>query len=235
MLREQSWLTKAIWALLLIIAADGLIAGQYPAAFIALATIALSLVPVLFARWAELHVPSSFMLAIVAFLGGTLLLGEVWGFYERFWWWDLVLHGGSALGFGMIGFVLIFMMFQGDRFAAPHGALAFFAFCFALAIGAGWEVFEYGMDQLFGLNMQKSGLDDTMGDLIVDIAGAGIGALAGYAYLKGRQAAGLQRLIGEFIERNPRLFSKDAARRRRGEAPRGRDTRRLEAERDGTD
>ena len=38
--------------------------------------------------------------------------------------------------------------------------------CFAITIGALWEVFEFGMDQLFGLNMQKSGLLDTMGDLI---------------------------------------------------------------------
>ena len=31
-----------------------------------------------------------------------------------------------------------------------------------MMIGAVWEIFEYGMDQTFGLNMQKSGLDDTM-------------------------------------------------------------------------
>ena len=35
------------------------------------------------------------------------------------------------------------------------------SFCTAMTVGAMWEVFEYGMDQGFGLNMQKSGLDDT--------------------------------------------------------------------------
>ena len=112
-------------------------------------------------------------------------------------------------------------------------AVAFFAFCFAVAMGATWEVFEFVMDQLFGFNMQKSGLMDTMSDLIVDVFGALIGSLAGYAYLKGRQAAGLQRLIGEFIERNPRYFSKQTRARKPG--PRGRDTRQTEAERNGAD
>ncbi|WP_322865581.1 hypothetical protein U5922_004845 [Aquicoccus sp. G2-2] len=206
MLREQTLLTKLIWTLLLVAAGDALWNWQLSLVFIALSTLALSVAPALVARWADIHVPASFMLAVVAFVGGTLFLGEVYGFYERFWWWDVVMHGGSALGFGLIGFVFVFMLFQGDRFAAPHGALALLAFCFALAIGALWEIFEYTMDNLFGTNMQKSGLVDTMNDLIVDVAGAAFGALAGWAYLKGRSAAGLQRLIGEFVERNPRFF-----------------------------
>jgi len=47
------------------------------------------------------------------------------------------------------------------------------------SIGALWEVFEFGMDQIFGMNMQKSGLVDTMGDLIVDAIGAGLAAMSG--------------------------------------------------------
>ena len=215
MLRDQSLLTKLVWAALLIIAIDALIQWELSLLFIALATLALSLAPVLVARWAEIHVPSSFMLAVVLFVGGTLFLGEVYDFYGRFWWWDMLMHGGSAVGFGLIGFVLVFMMFQGDRFAAPHGAVSFFAFCFALAIGAMWEIFEFAMDQLFGFNMQKSGLVDTMTDLIIDTLGAILGATAGYGYLKGREWSGLPRLIDDFVRRNPKLFRRLNERSRR--------------------
>jgi hypothetical protein len=135
-----------------------------------------------------------------------VFLGEVHNFYERFWWWDTMMHGGSAIGFGLIGFILVFMMFQGDRFAAPPLAVAFFAFCFALSIGTLWEVFEFAMDHFFGLNMQKSGLVDTMSDLIVDAVGALIGAGAGFGYLKGRAKGGLSSLLDEFVRTNPRLF-----------------------------
>lgn len=206
MFADQTWVAKAIWALLVFFLLDALFVGNWPLAFVSLATLLLSLAPVYVARWAEIFVPPSFVAAITMFVGGTLFLGEVFDFYERFWWWDIAMHGGSAVGFGLIGFILVFMMFQGDRYAAPPLAIAFFAFCFALAIGAMWEIFEFAMDQAFGLNMQKSGLMDTMGDLIVDTGGALIGAGSGWAYLKWQSRGGLSRLIDDFVQRNPRFF-----------------------------
>ncbi len=213
MFADQTWLARIIWVLLALFALDAVMQGNWPLAFVALATLGLSLVPLYAARWADVVVPPSFIAAIVVFVGGTLFLGEVFDFYNRFWWWDMVMHAGSAIGFGLIGFVLVFMMFQGDRYAAPPLAVAFFAFCFALAIGGLWEIFEFGMDQIFGLNMQKSGLMDTMADLIMDFIGALIGAGAGYAYLKGRAKGGLMGLIDDFVQRNPRLFKRHRKRR----------------------
>lgn len=206
MFSEQTLLARLIWAALALTAVVAMVQWRWSLAFVAMATLGLSLVPVVIARRADIKVPPSFIAAVVVFVGGTLFLGEVYDFYNRFWWWDIAMHGGSAIGFGLIGFVLVFMMFQGNRFAAPHFAIVFFAFCFAVSIGVMWEVFEFTMDQLFGLNMQKSGLLDTMGDLIVDMIGAGLGAASGYAYLKGLQYGGLTGIIDEFVRRNPRLF-----------------------------
>lgn len=179
----------------------------------ALMTLIISIIPVVAARYAGLIVPRAFIAAIVLFVFATLFLGEVLDFYNRLWWWDIALHGGSAVGFGLIGFVAVFMMFQGDRFAAPHVALCFFSMCFAVFIGTLWEIFEFLMDVTFGFNMQKSGLRDTMGDLIVDVIGAFTGAAMGYLYLIGRDRAFLAPLIAEFVERNPRFFGKARDRR----------------------
>jgi len=205
---EQTWLARIIWTALAAVVAWALISWRLELAFVALATLALSLVPVVMATWADIKVPPSFIAALATFVGATLFLGEVYDFYERFWWWDIAMHGASAIGFGLIGFVLVFMMFQGDRFAAPHVAVAFFGFCFAVFIGTIWEIFEFAMDQLFGLNMQKSGLVDTMGDLIVNVVGAVIGAAAGLAYLKGQAKGGLASVIDEFVQRNPKFFKR---------------------------
>ncbi len=208
MFKGQALLTRLVWSLLMLFAAYSIIGWRLSLAFVSLATLALSMAPVLFARWAEIEVPRAFIAATTLFVGGTLFLGEVFNFYYRFWWWDIAMHGSSAIGFGLIGLILVFMMFQGDRFAAPPIALAFFAFCFALAIGAMWEVFEFSMDQAFGTTMQKSGLLDTMGDLIVDTGGALIGAAAGYAWLKEQRLGGLTGIISAFVARNPKLFSR---------------------------
>jgi RNAse (barnase) inhibitor barstar len=61
------------------------------------------------------------------------------------------------------------------------------------------------MDQIFGMNMQKSGLIDTMWDLIVDSIGGLIASIAGYAFMKGNQRSYFSRLINIFIKDNPNL------------------------------
>jgi uncharacterized membrane protein YjdF len=219
---DQTWLAKLIWAALVLSVLDALTQGNWPAAAVASGTLALSLAPVYVARWAEIFIPPSFITATVLFIVSTLFLGEVFDFYNRFWWWDMVMHGGSAIGLGLIGFVLIFMMFQGNRYTAPPIAMAFFSFCFALAMGALWEVFEYGMDSLFGFSMQRGNLDDTMRDLIIDGLGALIGGAAGFAYLKGLEYGGLPGIIDQFVRRNPRFFRRFGDDGRSG----GRDDRR---------
>jgi hypothetical protein len=202
----------------LLLLAEALIAawrGVLPAVFITLAALVLTLLPGLLASRIGLRLPPSFLTAIALFVMATLYLGEVYDFYGRFWWWDLALHFGSAMGFGILGFLLIFMLFQGDRYAAPPWALGLLSFCAALAVGALWEIFEYAMDTLFGFNMMKSGLPDTMADLIVDAVGAALAALAGVVYLLGR-AGRLGAPFDVFIETNRTRFRKVLARRKRG-------------------
>ena len=214
-LKEQSRLMLVIWGMLAttFLAALGL--GRWSLAFVALATFALSLAPVLLASRLRIQLPLSFLAATSLFVFASIFMGEAFDFYERFWWWDLALHGSSAVGFGLIGFLFVFMLFEGDRFAAPPSAMAFITFCLAMTVGSIWEVFEYLMDQSFGLNMQKSGLDDTMGDLMVDAAGASIAALSGFLYLRGQSSGLLGRAIVQFIALNRRLYAKSRDRLRK--------------------
>ena len=206
------WVRKlpvfAIWTFLSVEFVISLATQRWSTAFVCAATIGLSLLPVLFASRFDIRLPRSFLFGIVLFVFATIYLGELGDFYERYWWWDVAMHAGSAMAFGLMGFLFVFMMFEGDRYAAPPIAITFLAFCVAVTIGAVWEIFEFAMDQLFGFNMQKSGLVDTMGDLIVDCIGAAIGAAMGFLYLKGRQHGGPLGAITEFVLLNRRLFRK---------------------------
>lgn len=207
-LRSQPIVVQIIWTVLGLAFVVALATARWSLAFVSLATFGLSLLPVLFQRRFGIELPVQFIAGIVIFVFATIFLGEAFDFYNRFWWWDVVLHGGSALAFGLVGFLFVFMLFEGDRYAAPAWAVAFVSFCFALSIGTMWEIFEFGMDQLFGLNMQKTGLVDTMWDLIVDTLGAGIGALAGFFYLKRLELGGLTGVLQEFIQKNRKFFRK---------------------------
>lgn len=185
----------------------GVATGTPAAVFVAGSALALTFLPQLLAGRVSLRLPNSFLAAIALFVLATIYLGERHDFYERLWWWDLVLHAGSAMGFGILGFLLIFMLFEGDRYAAPPWALGILSFCAAMTVGVLWEVLEYAMDQVFGLNMQKSGLHDTMGDLVVNTVGAALAGLIGAAWLHGR-GLGLAGAFEAFITANRHRFRK---------------------------
>lgn len=183
-----------------------LFTGQYEVTFTALWTMGLTMVPFLLPSLVGVRLPEGFIVAIALFLCGTIFLGELAGFYERYWWWDKMLHGGSAIGLGLTGVILMLILFKGDRLAAAPITVSLFAFSFAVAVGVLWEIYEFAMDQTFGMNMQRSGLVDTMWDLIINCVGAAGGAAVGYVYLTREHARGLVVLIRDFVKKNRRFF-----------------------------
>jgi hypothetical protein len=187
-----------VWAALVVELALALWRGNWAVAFIATATFATTMVPLVVTRRLGIRLPVPFLVGTILFISATLFLGEAHGFYYRFWWWDMVLHGGSALGFSMLGFAFAFVLFEGERYAAPPWALALVGFTMAVTIGALWELFEWFMDQAFGTNMQKSGLQDTMSDLLIDVIGAGLGAVWGFLYLRTVGFGGFQRFVARY-------------------------------------
>jgi hypothetical protein len=189
---------------------------QWLHAFLVAGIMAATLLPVALGKRLPVRIPSELQILAILFIFATLFLGEVRDYYERFWWWDLALHGTAGLLLGLFGFLIVYMLNENnhvDLHMRPS-FVALFAFFFAVGLGALWEIFEFAMDQLFDTNMQKpmlgdpSGLTDTMWDLIVDTAGAAIVSLAGWRYLKRRRRAYVDDWARRFIARNPQLFGR---------------------------
>ncbi len=211
-------LAFALQALLLLETLAAIWRQQWFVAVITTGIIVVTLIPLLLERRFRVFIPPQFQLLAIAFVFASLFLGEVRGYYTRFWWWDMALHTSSGFLLGIVGFLLVHLLNEVERIGVhmKPGFVAFFAFLFALGVGALWEVFEFAMDSTFGMNMQKpmlgdpSGLTDTMLDLAVDAIGAL--AVTLYGYLRLRRAAResfLERWIDSFIRRNPRLFGRN--------------------------
>lgn len=178
--------------------------------FVSSAVFILTFLPSMIEKRLHIFLPLEFEFIIIAFIYATLFLGEVQGYYTRFWWWDSLLHFGSAIVLGIIGFLIIYTLNYEPKIKIKLDAkfIALFAFSFAVMIGAVWEIFEFAMDQFFGMNMQKSGLVDTMYDLIIDTIGAIIASVAGYFYIKGGEVPLFNNMIEKFVEDNPKLFKR---------------------------
>ncbi len=182
---------NAVIRLILLLSAVGLFwEKSYFSGVIATACLLLTFLPALVAhRWRE-SLPGPLQMVIVGFIFASMYLGNVRQFYQRFWWWDKMLHTFSGVLLGLIGFIVIFYLNKEKRLRLSLSPffVCLFAFVFAVAMGTLWEVYEFTMDSLFGTNMQirETGVEDTMWDLIVDTLGALAVCVWGYFY--GRRA-----------------------------------------------
>lgn len=165
----------------------------------------LMLAPSLLRRHTRLYLPFELELFIVGFTFLTLFLGSLNNFYERISWWDSLLHFQSGILLGFIGFILVYLLNGGapKRLTLSPFFLAFFAVCFSMAMSVVWEIYEFTADSLFGFNMQRSGLVDTMKDLIVNTVGALVVASAAYGWMLVRRRIPFtpKRLAGTWYDR----------------------------------
>ena len=202
-LNNSSLFIKLIWVVVVLVALFAGFRGEWGTVFSSLLTVMLVFYTSHVDQNYDIHVPRVAVIAIVLFLVGSLFLGEVFDFYERFWFWDVLLHCISAAGFALIAGIYMIVLFGKESTNASPRVIAFFALCVAVAIGAVWEIFEFAMDQLFGLNMQKSGLVDTMWDLIIDTGGAMVAAISVYVYLVYKKPMDpLSEIIDEAVKGN---------------------------------
>ncbi|MDL2261452.1 hypothetical protein LJC08_04385 [Methanimicrococcus sp. OttesenSCG-928-J09] len=142
------------------------------------------------------------IIVISLFIFAGSFLGQAFSFFDRFAWWDTMLHTISGIILGLIAFALTSALNDSEKSTLKLNPfyVALFSFTFAVAIGALWEIAEYTMDWLFETTMQcwnedaaayltgnpayqDAAIIDTMEDLIVDTIGALIVSFVGYFYL----------------------------------------------------
>ena len=181
--------------------------------FLVASVIAGTLTPELLRRQLRVEIPSEVQVLAALFVFAAIFLGEVRDYYERVWWWDGALHATAGLLLGLLGFIIVHALNarRDVQLQMKPSFVALFAFLFSVSLGTLWEIFEFAMDQLFGLNMQKamlgdpSGLTDTMWDLIIDAASAAAISVAGWRYIRHSRRRYVDTWVARFIRRNRQL------------------------------
>lgn len=136
----------------------------------------------------DIHLPKVLLVVVLTFVAMALVVGDGFGAYGRFWWWDDALHASSGVIIAMIGFLLIYFFNAEYNMRMNPTFVALFTFSFAIMLAVLWEIFEFTLDVLFATDMQGWGfgpetimignsyqgpaLRDTMSDLIVACVGA---------------------------------------------------------------
>ncbi len=150
--------------------------------------------PSILERKFRFELPSLLYGFYIVFLYCAIFLGEVRSFYYLVPQWDSVCHFCSSMMMGFFGLMVVTILNRDRHLAVSLSPffVCLFAFCFSVALGAIWEIYEFTADGLFGMNMQKfmladgtvlaghAALADTMKDIIVDVLGSLLASTIGY-------------------------------------------------------
>lgn len=174
-------ITTLLRILLMLMVPLFVLSDHHVRAMAAILAIIVSYVPAMVKHNYNVTMPwlFEFFIAILLLLH---LIGLYFDFYA-FWWWDNAAHLLGSAVVAALGFYLVYALQQAGKLHLSLRMMAFFTILFAIAIGALWEIAEFGSDGLLGTRNQL-GNTDTMTDLIND-AFAGIAvAFLGIWYVR---------------------------------------------------
>ncbi len=151
----------AVWTILrLIVMGIGIRSifnKQWESVLTCLLTLTLFLAPAFVEKQLHIKLPTVLEVTVIVFIFCAEVLGEIACFYIKYPLWDTMLHTVNGFLFAAFGFCLVDLLNENKKikFELSPQFMALVAFCFSMTIGVIWEFFEFSMDHLFALDMQK--------------------------------------------------------------------------------
>ena len=149
---------------------SSVIRGEYESAFICLLVLVLFVLPFFIQQNFGIELPSTLEIIILLFIFAAEILGELKCYFITFHHWDTMLHTTTGFLCAATGFALIDILNRNSRikFQLSPIYVALAAFCFSMTVGVLWEFFEFGMDRLFQMDMQKDTVVNSITSVMLD-------------------------------------------------------------------
>lgn len=172
-IRQQPAVFTVYVVLRLIVVAElvlSILRGEYESAFICLLVLILFILPFFIQQNFGIQLPTTLEIIILLFIFAAEILGELEGYFITYSNWDTMLHTTTGFLCAATGFALIDILNRNSRikFQLSPIYVALAAFCFSMTVGVLWEFFEFGMDRLFQLDMQKDTVVQSITSVMLD-------------------------------------------------------------------
>ena len=143
---------------------------EYESAFVCVLVLFLFMLPFFIQKNFGIRLPSTLEIIILLFIFAAEILGELQSYFIQSPYWDTMLHTTNGFLCAAVGFSLIDILNRDAKikFTLSPVYVALAAFCFSMTIGVLWEFFEFGMDRLFHMDMQKDTIVHTISSVMLD-------------------------------------------------------------------
>ncbi|MGI6216632.1 MAG: hypothetical protein ACOYIK_03350 [Coriobacteriales bacterium] len=158
-----------LWSLAALCLVRQIMTAHYENFFACLVALVLLNVPRLVERSFHIDIPPVFEAIIYAFIFAAQILGEVDHFYVSLPFWDTILHTINGFLACAVGFSMAYLLNSSNHpVKLSAGYMALTSFCFAMTVGACWEIIEFVGDSFFGQDMQKDFLVNSINSVALD-------------------------------------------------------------------
>ena len=149
---------------------SSILRGEYENAAICLLVLFLFLLPLFVQRNFGIELPGTLEIIILLFIFASEILGELGCFFITYPNWDSILHTTTGFLCAATGFALIDILNRNSKikFELSPVYVSLVAFCFSMTIGVLWEFFEFSMDRLFLMDMQKDTIIHSITSVMLD-------------------------------------------------------------------
>ena len=143
---------------------------EYESAFVCVLVLFLFMLPFFIQKNFGIRLPSTLEIIILLFIFAAEILGELQSYFIQYPYWDTMLHTTNGFLCAAVGFSLIDILNRDAKikFTLSPVYVGLAAFCFSMTIGVLWEFFEFGMDRLFHMDMQKDTIVHTISSVMLD-------------------------------------------------------------------
>lgn len=157
-------------ALVIFVLVRAALRRDFESVFMCSLTLVLMILPSFFSRKLNVELPTTLEVIILLFIFAAEILGELNSFYIRVPHWDTMLHTINGFLCAAIGFALVDLLNESEHFSFKLSPvyLAIVAFCFSMTVGVLWEFFEFSMDYLFHMDMQKDMIIHSFASVTLD-------------------------------------------------------------------
>ncbi len=149
------YITLRVIAIVLLVLS--ILLGNYENAGMCLLTLVMLLAPPFVEKTLKVELPTTLEVVVMCFIFAHTILGELASFYVRVPGWDTMLHTLNGFICVGVGISLVDLLNRSKKFRYELSPIyvVMAAFCFSMTVAVVWEFFEFGMDMLFGTDMQK--------------------------------------------------------------------------------
>ena len=103
-------ITNVVRVLLIFLFLRSFVIKDHSQDLVILLTFFLTYYPSILAKKFGVYLPSKLELIITLFIFAAQVLGEIGDFYNKFSWWDLMLHTTSGTILGWLGFLFVYLL-----------------------------------------------------------------------------------------------------------------------------